>query len=184
VAPELARLGRIPEAEALLAPLELDCYPCLIARGEVAAAKGDPATARRWLAEAAWQGPSLPYAHEALGRLLVAVGDHAGAEAAFAEAARIQPRWADPLKHHGDLLARSGHHERAARLYQKAARHAPRWGALHIAWGQVLWRAGQQENARAKFRAAAAMGLSPADTVRLRRLAAEAQSLAPSVPST
>ena len=172
VAPELARIGKVTEAEALLAPLELDCYPCLLARGEVAAAKGDHTGARRWVAEAARQGPSLPFAHDALGRVLAAAGDGTGAEAAFAEAVRIQPRWADPFKHHGDVVARVGQHEKAARLYEKAARHAPRWGALHIAWGQVLWRAGKHEEARARFRAAAGMDLSPADRTRLQRFLA------------
>jgi len=172
LAVELARIGQAAEAEALLAPLELDCYPCLVARGEVAAAKGDRAMARRWFSEAARQGPSFPFAHEALGRMLAEAGDRAGAEAAFAEASRIQPRWADPLKHRADLLSSGGNHGEAARLYARAARFAPRWGALHIAHGQALWQAGRHDEARAKFAAAATMVLSSADRTRLHRIRA------------
>ena len=174
IAPELARIGRAAEAEALLAPLERDCYPCLVARGEVTAAKGDWPAARRWFAEAVRQGPSFPFAHEALGRMLAAAGDRAGAEAAFTEASRIQPRWADPLKHHADLLARAGEADQAARLYARAAGHAPRWGALHIAWGQALWRIGRRDEARAKLDAAGTMVLTQRDRVRLERMRAQA----------
>lgn len=170
VATELARIGHVAEAEALLAPLEADCYPCLVARGEVAAAKSDRAAARRWFAEAVRQGPSFPFAHTALGRVLAGAGDRAGAEAAFARAERVEPRYADAWKHHADLFARAGDSREAARLYARAARHAPRWGALHIEWGRALWRAGEREAARAKFRAAAGMDLSAADRARLRRI--------------
>jgi tetratricopeptide (TPR) repeat protein len=178
LAPELARIARPDEAEALLAPLERDCYPCLVARGEVAAAKGDRAAARRWFAEAVRRGPSLPFAHAALGRMLAQAGDRAGAEAAFARAERIEPRYADAWKHHGDLLARTGASREAARLYARGAPHAPRWGALHIEWGKALWRAGERDEARAKFRAAAGMDLSAADRARLKRIWAAAKGRA------
>ncbi|HEY0111817.1 MAG TPA: hypothetical protein VGB59_01560 [Allosphingosinicella sp.] len=174
IAPELARIGRAAEAEALLAPLELDCYPCLVARGKVAAAKGDREAARRWFAEAARQGPSFPFAHEALGRMLADIGDRAGAEAAFAEALRIQPRWADPAKYQADLLLRAGEVERAAKLYAQASRHAPRWGALHLAWAEALWRLGRRDEARGKLRAAAGMDLSPPHRALVLRMQTKA----------
>ncbi|MEA1015274.1 tetratricopeptide repeat protein [Sphingosinicella sp. LY1275] len=174
MAPELARIARAAEAEALLAPLERDCYPCLVARGEVAAAKGDRAAARRWFAEAARQGPSFPFAHEALGRMLSDAGDPVGAAAAFAEATRLQPHWADPLKQRADLLAKAGEYDQAARLYARATRYAPRWGALHVALGQALWQMGQHEEARAKFAVAGTMILSQADKLRLERIRARA----------
>ena len=170
LAPELARLGRVAEAEALLAPLEPDCYPCLVARGEVAAAKGDPQAARRWFGEAARQGPSLPFAHEALGRMLLAAGDHAGAAAAFAEAHRVGPRYADPLKYWGDSLSLRREWTEAERRYRQAAERAPRWGALRLAWARALWRIGRQDQAREQLDAAAAMDLSPADRARLRSM--------------
>jgi tetratricopeptide (TPR) repeat protein len=174
VAPDLARIGRAQEAEALLAPLEADCYPCLVARGEVAAIGGDRAAARRWFSEAARQGPSLPYAHEALGRMLASAGDFGGAYAAFAEAHRIGPLWAEPLKHWGDTLARQRDWREAERRYRQAAAYAPRWGALQLGWARVLWAAGRRDEARDRLRAAGAMDLSPADRERLRRMAAAA----------
>ena len=170
VAPELARLGRAAEAEALLAPFEPDCYPCLVARGEVAAAKGDQAAARRWFGEAARQGPSLPFAHAALGRMLLGTGDHAGAAAAFAEAHRIEPRWADPLKHWADLLSLQRNWPEAARRYGQAAERAPRWGALHLAWARALWALGRHDEAREKLRSAAGMDLSARDRALLQRM--------------
>ncbi len=172
MAPELARAGRAAEAEALLAPLESDCYPCLVARGEVAAARGDRAAALRWFGEAVRRGPSLPFAHEALGRALAAAGDPTRAAAAFAEASRIQPKWADPLKQRADLVAARGDHAQAARLYAQAARYAPRWGALHVAWGQALWRSGRHDEARAKFAEAGTMVLARADRALLERIRA------------
>jgi tetratricopeptide (TPR) repeat protein len=173
IAPELARIGGVAEAEALLAPLEGDCYPCLVARGEVAAAKGDRSAARRWFAEAARRGPSFPFAHEAYGRMLAEAGDLAGASAAFAEASRIQPRWADPLKQRADLLAGAGDHDQAVRLYARAARYAPRWGDLHLAWGQALWRSGRHDEARTQFAAAGTMVLSRAHRSMLDRIRAQ-----------
>lgn len=138
--------------------------------------KGDRAAARRWFAEAAQRGPSFPFAHEALGRMLAGAGDPAGAAAAFAEASRIQPRWADPLKYRADLLASAGDHDQAAKLYARAARHAPRWGALHIAFAQTLWQLGRRHEARQKLAEAGGMVLSPSDRARLERLAAGARS--------
>jgi tetratricopeptide (TPR) repeat protein len=172
VAPDLARIGRVADAQALLAPLEADCYPCLIARGEVAAIRGDRAAARRWFAEAARRGPSLPFAAESLGRMLASAGDFDGAYAAFAEAHRIGPLWAEPLKHWGDALAQQRDWREAERRYRQAAVNAPRWGALQLAWARALWAAGQRDEARERLRAAGAMDLSPADRERLRRMAA------------
>lgn len=172
IAPDLARIGRAAEAEALLAPLEGDCYPCLVARGEVAAARLDRAAARRWFAEAARQGPSLPFVAEALGRMLMSAGDLDGAFAAFAEANRIEPRWAEPLMHLGDLSARRNAWREAERYYREAADRAPRWGALQLAWARALWHLDRHDQARATLRAAAAMDLSGADRARLRRMIA------------
>jgi tetratricopeptide (TPR) repeat protein len=174
VAPALVRIGRDAQAEALLDPLERDCYPCLVALGEVAAAKGDHAAARRFYIEAVRRGPSLPFAYAAFGNMLAAAGDHAGADAALVRASRAGPRWADPWKARGDLALAAGDSAAAARLYAGAADRAPRWGALHLAWARALWAIGDFDGARAKLRDADKMDLSDADRLRLTRMIARA----------
>ncbi len=54
-----ARDGDVAAAEALVAPLPTDCYSCLRARAEVAAAKRDWPAMNRWYAEAAPPDPVL-----------------------------------------------------------------------------------------------------------------------------
>lgn len=56
-----ARLGRIQQAESLIARTPLDCYFCLRTPGHVAAMAGRPADADRWFAEAVRQAPSLAH---------------------------------------------------------------------------------------------------------------------------
>ena len=75
IAVSMAKAGFAREAAQLLAPLPSDCYPCLVARGEVAAQMGDRAAASRWFAQAKRIGPSFPFADEALGLMLLASRD-------------------------------------------------------------------------------------------------------------
>jgi tetratricopeptide (TPR) repeat protein len=123
-------MGRLDLAKAVADQTPADCYPCLRARGKVAAAQGDWAGAERWFAEAAHQGPTLPFAHQEWGEARLAHGDLAGAETAFQEAARRAPNWADPLKGLGDVAARRGQWRDAVDAYDKALTHAPGWGEL------------------------------------------------------
>jgi len=126
----LARSGDVARAEALIGQTPLDCYPCLIARGQVASAKGDARSAERWFAIAARQGPSLPAAYEAWGEARLARGDLSGAEAAFQDAVRRGPGWADPMKGLGDVKAGRGDWREAVEDYDKALRLAPAWAEL------------------------------------------------------
>jgi tetratricopeptide (TPR) repeat protein len=137
----LARAGRLPEAEALVARTPLDCYPCLVARGRVAAAAGDRPRAERWFAEAVRQGPSLPLAHTAWGEARALWGDDRGAIALYRQARQRGPRWADPLKLEADSLARLGDRREAAARYREALRIAPKWQAARGALA-ALGRAG------------------------------------------
>lgn len=103
----LAHLGRIAEAEALIATTPRDCYPCLIVRGEVAELAGDRPRADRWFAEAASQGPSLAFAELQWGQAKLARGDATGALALSSTAARKAPRFADPIELQGEALLAS-----------------------------------------------------------------------------
>ena len=166
----LARLGRVAEAEALIAPTPMDCDRCLTVRGVVAEAAGDRAAADRWFAEAARLTPSLPRARLVWGRARLARGDLDGAIRLFRQAEERGPRWADPLKYEGDALAAGRDWDGALSRYAAAAERAPRWGALHLAWGRALAASGNRDDALAKWRAAAAMDLSAADRAEVQRL--------------
>src|SRR5207302_986227 len=48
LAQSLAHLGRFAEAEKTITPTPADCYPCLVARGQIAALKGESARADFW----------------------------------------------------------------------------------------------------------------------------------------
>ena len=172
----MAKAGFAREAAQLLAPLPSDCYPCLVARGEVAAQMGDRATASRWFAQAKHIGPSFPFADEALGRMLLASRDVSRAQRSFQNAIRIEPRFADAHAGLGDADAAAGDWPGAASAYADAARYAPQWGKLHLKWAAALWNNGRQSEARTKLDAASAMALSEADRAllgRLRAIAAE-----------
>lgn len=147
----LASLGMAREAAELATPLPDDCYPCLRAKGWAALAAGDRTNARRYLAEAVRQGPSLPSATLDLARLTALQGDRDAAFALFAKAARLSPNWADPPRYWGDALARAGDAAAAATKYRQAITLAPRWGELRIVYGRVLWRARDRAAARRQW---------------------------------
>lgn len=174
--PDLARAyalaGDPARAEAVAAQMPSDCYPCLTARGEVAAMRRDWRAAERWYGEAIRQGPSIPYAYSLYGQMLLARGNIDGAIAQFGEAHRRGPRSADPLKYWGDALAARGDVAGSVERYRAAAERAPRWPALHIDLGRALWRLRGHAEARAHFRTAAGLELAPVDRVRLQRILA------------
>lgn len=122
-----AHLGRIADARQLIGETPADCYPCVIARAQIAELAADRPAADRWFAEAVSQGPSLPAAWQAWGEARLARGDLVGAEAAFTSAAAKGPAWADPLKGLGDVAARQGRWREAVQAYDKALRRAPAW---------------------------------------------------------
>jgi tetratricopeptide (TPR) repeat protein len=91
LASALRRLGDLPGARSILAPLA-KAYPraahTQYELGLTLAALGEPATAAVALQSAVAGAPDMAEAWRALGDLLFAVGDAAGAQAAFAEHAR------------------------------------------------------------------------------------------------
>lgn len=169
-APALARAGHVARAENLLRELPGDCYPCTVARGDVATIKGDRAVAAKWFARAKRLGPSLPFADEALGRMLLAANDLDAAESAFARASAIEPRYADALKGAGDVFARKRMWSKAADRYAAAAKQAPRWGRLHLHWAYALGRLGKRERAREVLHSTRSMVLGHEDVATRKRL--------------
>jgi tetratricopeptide (TPR) repeat protein len=129
----LAILGRLPEAQALIARTPLDCYECVRVRGLVAQRMGDRGGAQRWFLVAAKQGPRLPAAFLDWGKLLLDNKRYATAEVKLREAARLAPNWADPLKYWGDLLAAQGKRKEALTKYDAALKLAPKWAELQRA---------------------------------------------------
>ena len=66
-----ARLGDFAAAEHSIAPTPGDCYPCLIARAQIADMQKQAARADWWFARAAGADPSLPFAFSAWGEALL-----------------------------------------------------------------------------------------------------------------
>jgi tetratricopeptide (TPR) repeat protein len=166
----LTRVGRLAEAQVVVERMPPDCDRCLVARGKLAAARGQVAESERWFARAAELTPSLPQARLEWGRTRLQRGDLKGAIEQFREAERRGPGWADPLKYEGDALARKGELRAAVRRYQRAAKLAPRWGGLHLAWGEALARQGQAEAGRREGRIAQSLYLTDEERIRLARL--------------
>ena len=161
---------------ALLSNMRADCYPCVIAHGQVAQFDGNFIEAERLLLRATVLGPSLPAAWQDLGEARLERGDRVGAISAFAEAAERGPRWADPLKFWGDALAADGDHRSAIAKYRAAAERAPRWGAAHLAWGRSLAALGRHEEARRKYSAAAGMELTIGERAELAQSVAASRA--------
>jgi tetratricopeptide (TPR) repeat protein len=170
VAQTYARSGRLAEAEALLSNSPLDCQPCLISRGIVAARKDDWQAADRWFAEAVRQAPSIPNADTEWGQALLDKGDLDGAIARFEAAHRITPHFADPIELWGEALMRKGDHAGAVAKFSEADQYAPKWGRNHLRWGEALMLQGRYAEARRQYEAANSLDLSRADRAALNVL--------------
>jgi Tfp pilus assembly protein PilF len=166
-----AQLGRLAQAQALIAPSPLDCEPCVRARGLIAAKGGNARLADHWYGEASKMAPSLADADFEWAEALAARGAYAKALARLSVAQRRTPRWADPRELEAEILLAQGD-DRAAKKFAEAAKLAPRWGRLHLKWGDALAAQGKADAAQAKWRAAAGMDLSPADRARVTALLA------------
>ncbi len=166
----LTRAGDADGAEAVLLGLRDDCYPCAVARAEVAVLRGRRAEAIRLFRHATTLGPSLPQAWQAWGQARMDWGDPEAARLAFRQARRLGPRWADPLKGEADALMALDRAREAEGLYARAATRAPNWGGLHLAWGRALERLGRRDRARETYRRAATLDLTPAERAEIERL--------------
>jgi tetratricopeptide (TPR) repeat protein len=165
-----AGAGRLSDAETVLQASPPDCYPCLRARGLIAALKHDWPAADRWYAEAARQGPSLPHAHMEWAQALLWKGDPDGAIARLEEAHRRSPHFADPLELWGEALTVKRDYAGAIARFAEADKYAPRWGRNHMRWGEALMLSGRYREARAQYEAANRMDLSTPDRAALNVL--------------
>ena len=129
----LAKTGDITSAQALIATTPADCYLCVRVRGRIASMNKDWPAADRWFAQAARQGPSLPFAYSDWGEMRLATGDLAGAIEKFQIAHANGPHFADPLKEWGDALARQRKWIDALAKYDQALKLAPAWPELRQA---------------------------------------------------
>ncbi len=163
----MAHLGDLAGAERAAAALPGDCYRCLITRAEVAELAHDPATADRWFAAAAAQGPSLAFAETAWGRVLLARGKPDLALAKLTVAHRRAPRFADATAYWGEALLAKGDARGASAKFAEAAKLTPRWGRLRLKWGEALAKLGKPADARVQLKAASAMDLSPEERAEL-----------------
>jgi tetratricopeptide (TPR) repeat protein len=166
----LARLGRVGEARAEIAPTDAACEDCLEARGLISALAGDRAGADHWFADAARRSADLPQPNEAWGRALLILGDAQGAIAQAQEARRRGPRWADPFELRGEALLKTGDFAGAAARFAEADGRAPRWGRNHLMWGQALMLSGRYAEARRHYETAAGLDLSKPDRAALNVL--------------
>ncbi|HEY5412863.1 MAG TPA: hypothetical protein VIJ94_19260 [Caulobacteraceae bacterium] len=171
-----ARLGRLPDAERMIAVTPTDCDDCLRARGEIAAIEHDRTGADKWFAAAARHAPSTPLAPTNWGKALLTLGDVDGAIVKLKEAHSLGPHFADPLELWGEALMRKGDLHGAAPKFAEADKYAPRWGRNHLRWGEALMLSGRYAAARVQYQAANGLDLSKPDRAALNVLLARTAS--------
>ena len=169
IALALAHMGQFAAAEARLRPMPGDCYRCLIARGEVAAMRGQHARADFWFARAVSIAPSSPYAASEWGQALLERGQPDIAIEKFQLANQKGPHFADPLEGWGEALMAKNQSHLALAKFAEADKYAPNWGRLHLKWGEALVYANKKDEAKAQFARAAALDLTPAEKSELAR---------------
>jgi tetratricopeptide (TPR) repeat protein len=163
----MAHMGRLPEAQALIAQTPLDCEPCLRTRGRIAAFAHDWAGANHWFGETVRQNPSIPFAYVEWGRSLLARGRPGEAIVKFQQAIQKGPHFADPVEGWGEALLASGDAGGALAKFEAVDRMAPLWGRNHLIWGEALAKLGRVAEARSHWLAARGMDLPASDRVRL-----------------
>jgi len=160
--------GRTSDAAKTIAPSRLDCYPCLVARGEVAAAQRDLPGAIRWFAAAARQGPSLPQADFQWGRMLAANGKPDAALAHFAVESKRAPGWYEPPFASGRILMAQNHFAEARAALEKAHAAAPKRADVMLALGRAQWLGGDRVKAKARWADARKLDLLEPDLAWLK----------------
>ena len=166
----LLAAGRTADAAKAIAPTRLDCYPCLVARGEVAAAQRDLPAATRWFAEAARQGPSLPQADYQWGRMLAVNDNRPAALAHFAVATKRAPGWYEPPNAAGRLLIAAHRFGEARAQLEKAHAAAPKRADVALALGRAQWLGGDRKAALVTWAAARRLDLLRPDLAWLGRI--------------
>ena len=163
----LARTGDFAGAHAAADATPSECYACLMARGQVDGLEKNWGGAESWFKRATAAAPSIPFAHDAWGRMLLAKGDAAGPAAQFALEAKKAPRFADALEGCGEALMAQNRSHLAVAKFAAAAQLAPNWKRLHLKWGEALLYSGKRDAAAKQFALAASLPGNPADGAEL-----------------
>ena len=168
----LAAAGDADGAQKAISGTPLDCYGCVLARGDVAAWRHDWRGAGAWYAGAVRIAPSLPFAYAAWGAILLRSGDYDGAIAQFESASLKGPHFTDPLELWGEALIAKNRSDLAVKKFEDAARYAPNWGRLHLKWGEALLWLGRNHDAKKQFEIAASLDLAIPEKAELSRVRA------------
>ncbi len=164
-----AGLGRFDDAQTRVNVMPADCYPCLIARGQIADMQGQYARADWWFDRAAKAAPSIPFAYCDWGQALLQRGRPEAATEKFELANRKGPHFADPLEGWGEALMAKNQSHRALAKFEEAEKYAPNWGRLHLKWGEALVFAGKKDEAEKQFALTAGLDLPPGEKAELAR---------------
>jgi tetratricopeptide (TPR) repeat protein len=163
------KTGDIAAARETIGKTALDCYTCLVVRGQIAAMTGDNKQAESWFGRAIAFAPSIPFAYADWGQMLFAAHDYDGAVAKFAIANQKGPRFADPLEMWGETLIAKNRSDLALAKFAEAAKYTPHWGRLHLKWGEALFYAGQKDETKKQFAIAATLDLTPSEKAELAK---------------
>jgi tetratricopeptide (TPR) repeat protein len=167
VAKAHAELGHAAQAEHIIEGTPADCYDCLIARAQIAAAQGQVTRADAWFSHAAATAPSVPFAECAWGLALLKRGATDAAIEKFKLASQKGPHFADPLEGWGEALMAKNQSHLALAKFEEADKYAPNWGRLHLKWGEALFWAGKRDEAKAQLARAAQLDLTPSEKAEL-----------------
>jgi len=163
----LAKIGRLDEARAIVAPLGVDSYWAMVARGFIAEAAGDHAGAERLFKDCIRKAPSVAWSYGYLSKARLERGDDDGAITAARAGLKPNPRFSDLYVFWGEALLHKGDARGALAQFEKAQALTPRWGRLHLKWGEALAKLGRRDEARAHLRTAAGLDLSAAQRAEL-----------------
>jgi len=165
-----ARLRKFADAQRRLSPMPPDCYPCLIARAQVAQMQGQSPRADFWFDRAVQSNPSIPMAYADWGRALLERGKPDDAIAQFTIANKKGSHFADPLEGWGEVLMAKNQSHLAVAKFKEANKYAPKWSRLHLKWGEALVYAGKKNEAKTQFARAAQLDLTPSEKAELARM--------------
>jgi tetratricopeptide (TPR) repeat protein len=165
----LAQTGDLVAAHRVVDRTPVDCYSCLVMRGNIDVLEGNRKGAAYWYARAVYAAPSLPFAYTDWGRVLLQAADFDNAAEKFTLANQKGPHFADPLEMWGEALMAKSQSHLALAKFQEADKYAPNWGRLHLKWGEALVYAGKKGDAKAQFSRAAQLDLTPGEKTELAR---------------
>jgi tetratricopeptide (TPR) repeat protein len=166
------KTGATATGRETISKTTLDCYTCLVVRGQIASVTGDRKQAEDWFERAIAFAPSIPFAYVDWGQMLLAAHDYDSAIAKFTVANQKGPHFADPLEMWGEALIAKNRSDLAAAKFEEAHKYAPNWGRLHLKWGEALLWSGDKVGAQKQFAIASHLDLTQAERGHLGRMKA------------